>query len=114
MSKNSSCTEYLHEEGTTRRTIFLLTRPQDSERTKLCFRLIEKSNNPVLYLAGDGVYNLLSGNLDFLAHERIYACKEDMEARGVVNPADAISLPCDFYGHFVKDVMLCSHRLYTF
>jgi tRNA 2-thiouridine synthesizing protein B len=108
----SSSIENWHGEGATERVIFLLTKPHDSERTKLCFRLIEQSRNSVLYLAGDGVYNLMSCSIDLLAHDRIYACKEDMEARGI--QSDDVVLPVDFYGQLVEDIMHCSHRLFTF
>jgi tRNA 2-thiouridine synthesizing protein B len=114
MSDILSSIENWHGEGDdSKRVIFLLTKPPNSERTKLCFRLIEQSNNPVLYLAGDGVYNLVCSSIDNLAHGRIYACVEDMEARGIQSD-DAVILPVDFYGQLVKDAMLCSHRLFTF
>jgi tRNA 2-thiouridine synthesizing protein B len=39
--------------------IFLLTKTPQSERAKLCLRLLASSVDAVVYLAGDGVYNLL-------------------------------------------------------
>ena len=96
-----------------RSTIFLLTKPPDSERTMLCLKLIERSENPVLYIAGDGVYNLISNSIDIPPCDRVYACREDMEARGVPT-GDAAILPDDFYEQFMKDIMLSSHRLYAF
>lgn len=108
LSSSDNC----HGKGNdAKRAIFLLTKPPNSERTTLCVRLIEQSKDPILYLAGDGVYNLVGSSIDLLAHDRIYACKEDMEARGV--QSDVI-LPDDFYGQLVKDIMLYSHRSYTF
>lgn len=42
--------------------IILLTKTPQSERTRLCLRLLAGSANAVVYLAGDGVYNLLGQN----------------------------------------------------
>ena len=39
--------------------VFLLTKTPNSERTKICLRLVASSVDAVVYLAGDGVYNLL-------------------------------------------------------
>ncbi len=94
------------------REVFLLTKPPHSERTALCFRLIEQSKNAVLYLAGDGVYNLMSP-LRVLPTNSIYACREDMEARGV-HSIDAATSPDDFYDQLVKYMMFQSDRVYFF
>jgi tRNA 2-thiouridine synthesizing protein B len=97
-----------------KREIFLLTKPPQSDRTKLCLHLMEHSENGVLYLAGDGVYNLLeAASLENLARERILACNEDMMARGV-QAGDRAIVPEDFYKLLVKDVMQESSRIYTF
>ena len=67
-----------------KKEIFLLTKPPHSDRTKLCLHLMELAENGVLYIAGDGVYNLLEeATIGALPRERILACKEDLEARGV-------------------------------
>ena len=39
--------------------VFLLTKTPNSERTKICLRLVASSVDAIVYLAGDGVYNLL-------------------------------------------------------
>ena len=94
--------------------IFLLTKPPHSDRTKLCLHLMEYSDNGVLYLAGDGVYNLLeAASLGALPRERILACKEDLEARGVQAGERAI-VPEDFYKLLVEDMISEGSRIYTF
>jgi tRNA 2-thiouridine synthesizing protein B len=94
--------------------IFLLTKPPHSDRTKLCFHLMEHSKNAVLYLAGDGVYNLLeAASLGALPRERILACKEDLEARGVQAGERAI-VPEDFYKLLVEDMISDGSRIYAF
>ena len=80
----------------------------------LCFQLMEQSENAVLYLAGDGVYNLLdAASLKALPKECIMVCKEDLEARGVQAEGMA-TVPENFYELLVKDMMLEGSRIYTF
>lgn len=93
--------------------IFLLTKPPHSDRARFCLRLVAGSENAVLYLAGDGVYVLLEKALETLPKERVLACKEDLEARGV-QADDKAMLPANFYERLVKDVMHERNRLYTF
>ena len=93
--------------------IFLLTKPPHSDRAGFCLRLVAQSENAILYLAGDGVYNLLENALEALPQDRILACKEDLEARGV-EADDKATLPANFYERLVKDVMHERNRLYTF
>lgn len=93
--------------------IFLLTKPPCSDRARLCLRLVAGSENAVLYLAGDGVYGLLEKALETLPKERVLACKEDLEARGV-QADDKATLLANFYERLVKDVMHERNRLYTF
>ena len=94
--------------------ILLLTKPPHSDRAKLCLHLMEHSENVVLYLAGDGVYNLLeAASLQALPKKRVLACKEDLEARGV-QAGDRAIVPEDFYKLLVEDIMQESSRLYTF
>jgi len=99
--------------------ILLLTKPHHSDRAKLCLHFMEHSENVVLYLAGDGVYNLLeaaslqAASLQALPKERVLACKEDLEARGV-QAGDRAIVPEDFYKLLVEDIMQDSSRLYTF
>lgn len=92
--------------------IFLLTKPPHSERARFCLRLIAQSENAFLYLAGDGVYNLLGEALEALPRDRVLACREDMEARGV-RAEDKTTVPVDFYEQLVKDVMHEMRRLYS-
>ena len=97
-----------------KKNIFLLTKPLHCDRTRLCFQLIEHSENAVLYLAGDGVYNLLdAASLKALPKECIMVCKEDLEARGVQAEGMA-TVPENFYELLVKDMMLEGSRIYTF
>ena len=94
--------------------IFLLTKPPQSDRTKLCLHLVELSENGVLYIAGDGVYNLLEeGTLGALSGERILACREDLEARGV-QAGERATVPENFYGLLVANMNSESSRIYTF
>jgi len=94
--------------------IFLLTKPPNSDRTRACFQLIENSKNAVLYLAGDGIYNLPDvASLRALPKQSILVCKEDLEARGVQAEGRA-SVPENFYELLVKDMMLEGSRIYTF
>jgi len=93
--------------------IFLLTKPPHSDRARFCLQLIAQSENAILYLAGDGVYNLLENALEALSQDRILACKEDLEARGIQAEDKAI-VPSDFYEQMVGDVMYERRRLYTF
>lgn len=94
--------------------IFILTKPSHNERTKLCLRLIERSKekDSRLYLVGDGVYNLLDLSIGDLPHCSIYACKEDIDARGLKSEM-AIILD-NFYEHLVKEMMLGRNRVYSF
>ena len=105
--------------------IFLLTKTPQSERARLCLQLAKQSKNAVLYLAGDGVYNLLAGvvgscdapalaaALADLPVDRVIASKEDLEARGV-QAEDKATIPDDFYGWLVDDMMQEGSRIYTF
>ncbi len=94
--------------------IVLLTKPPHSERTKLCFRMIEGSKgNCALYLAGDGVFNLLSRSIDLLEKSCIFACKEDMDARGVQED-NAVTMLVDFYERLMEDIMVGTCKVYTF
>ena len=93
--------------------IFLLTRPPKSERAELCLRLMEHSGDPVLFLAGDGVYNLLDEALMGKWPGRVLACKEDLEARGV-QAGDGVAVPEDFYQLLVEEMMAEGSRIYTF
>ena len=94
--------------------IFLLTKPPHSDPTKMCLQLMRHSENVVLYLAGDGVYNLLdAATLQALPMERILASKEDLEARGV-QAEDIAIVPKDFYRLLVECMMTDGSRIYTF
>lgn len=93
--------------------IFFLTRPPKCERTELCLRLMEHGEDPVLYLAGDGVYNLLDEALMEKWPGRVLACKEDLEARGVL-AGEGVRVPEDFYQLLVEEMMAEGSRIYTF
>jgi tRNA 2-thiouridine synthesizing protein B len=95
------------------REVFLLTKPPHSERAKLCLSLVERSGNAILYLAGDGVYNLPSVSLKALPKDSILACKEDAMARGVQMEKKATLLD-DFYERLVIDMLLEGNRIYVF
>jgi sulfur transfer complex TusBCD TusB component (DsrH family) len=113
MRSSSSCESQHRDEGDFKKEVFFLTKPQHSDRAKLCFLLMEGSKNPVLYLAGDGVFNLLGSSIEGLPQGSVHACREDMSARGVQSVDLAISIK-DFFEQLVKDVMLRSDRVYTF
>ncbi len=93
--------------------VFLLTKPPHSDRARFCLQLMTRSENAILYLAGDGVYNLLGDALKALPSEQIFACKEDLEARGV-QPGGIVVIPSDFYEELVEGIMLNANRIYTF
>ncbi|VVB67652.1 Uncharacterised protein [uncultured archaeon] len=96
-----------------RKSVFLLTKPPHNDRASLCLQLIAQSKDAVLYLAGDGVYNLLGEPPAALPRERIVACREDLQARGVL--ADGIAtVPVDFYELLIDDVMSEAARVYAF
>lgn len=96
-----------------RRRIFLLTKPPEDERSKLCLRLMEHTKDAALYLAADGVFNLLGDSLAALPPSRIYACREDVQARGVKSTGGAIVLD-DFYDRLVVDMMNDGNKVYSF
>lgn len=102
-----------HRREDVKSMVFLLTEPPNSERAKLCIQLVERSKNAVLYLAGDGVFNLLNPSIEALPLDSIYACKEDMDARGVQPKDTAISL-VEFYDQLVEDMMVRSDKVYAF
>lgn len=93
--------------------VFLLTKPPKSDRARVCLQLTAQSENAVLYLIGDGVYNLLDNALEALPRERIFACEEDLKARGV-QPGVISTVPNDFYEMLIEDIMLDGNRAYTF
>ena len=97
-----------------KREIFLLTKPPQSDRAKLCLHLIEHLDNASLYLAGDGVYNLLEFDLlRAVPAKTILACKEDLEARGL-QAEEGVIVPENFYLHLVKDLATEGSQIYTF
>jgi sulfur relay protein TusB/DsrH len=109
-----------------------LTKTPHSERTRLCLRLmagLAGSVDTLVYLAGDGVYNLLGQNGPYctgqaanrmdktlsalLPRDRIMACREDLMARGVSADGKA-TVPDDFYEKLVDDMMEEGSRIFTF
>jgi sulfur relay protein TusB/DsrH len=112
--------------------IILLTKTPQSERTRLCLRLLADlagSVDAVVYLAGDGVYNLLGQDEPdytsqtasqmgkalraLMPRDKIIACREDMAARGVSADGKATA-PANFYELLVDDMMKEGSRIYTF
>jgi len=92
--------------------VFLLTKPPSSPRSELCLKLAEDSGNSRIYLAGDGVYHLFA-DIEDLPGCRVYACKEDLEARAIKGRGKVI-VPENFYAAFTEDVMEHCRRAYTF
>jgi sulfur relay protein TusB/DsrH len=91
--------------------LFLLTKPPGSTRAELCFKLVERSSDPIIYLFGDGVFHLLSAQK--IPAGRIIVCKDDALARGV--PAEAGAYGQDeFYDRLVNEMMETSDHVYTF
>jgi tRNA 2-thiouridine synthesizing protein B len=96
------------------REIFFLTKPPQNDRTRLCLRLMQRSRDAVLYLAGDGVYNLLDAAfLEALPGVSVLACREDLEARGVQAGGRA-AVPESFYELLVQEIVSEGGRIYTF
>lgn len=93
--------------------IFLLTKPPKNPRSELCFKLIQRSQDARLYLAGDGVYCLQSDIKDILPYDRIFACREDLVARGI--PCKGGIIVCDnFYEKLVEDMMKGKNKFSSF
>lgn len=91
-----------------------MTKPPHSQRTDLCLRLLERSKNSILYLAGDGVYNLLEPyNLKFPSGVMVWACQEDHLARGIQS-VEGAKVPEDFYRRLVEDMASDDCGIYVF
>lgn len=93
--------------------VFLLTKPPLNSRSDLCLKLANCTKNVRLYLAGDGVYHLLTKIEEELPECKVYACKEDLEARSI-RVGDKVKIPDNFYAMFIEDVMEHSEHTYTF
>jgi sulfur relay protein TusB/DsrH len=93
--------------------VFLLTKPPQSEKSKLCLDLLARSERSSLYLAGDGVYHLLMISLERPGSCEVRACKEDVAARGIV-PRRRAEVLKNFYESLVGDVMERKGNLFTF
>lgn len=92
--------------------VFLLTKPPFNPRSELCLKLAARSENFRVYLAGDGVYHLLSG-IQELTGCTVYACQEDLEARAI-NSREKVIVPDNFYATFIEDMMEHCKHAYTF
>jgi tRNA 2-thiouridine synthesizing protein B len=93
--------------------IFLLTKPPENPRSGLCFKLIPRSQDARLYLAGDGVYCLLDNIKGILPNERTFASMEDMGARGI--PCrEGVNVCDDLYEKLVEDMMKEQNGFYSF
>ena len=90
-----------------------MTKPPQSERAELCLRLMEHSEDPVLYLAGDGVYNLLDEALMREWPGKVMACNADLEARGL-QAGEGVNVPEDFYQLLVEEMVAEGSRIYSF
>jgi sulfur relay protein TusB/DsrH len=104
-----------HEHGI---DIFLLTKPPKSDIARLCHKLLAQSDDAVLYLAGDGVYNLFGWSIEAfeayaLPQKRIIACKEDMEARGIPMN-EKVTVPSNFFEQLVEEMMDEKNRIRVF
>ncbi len=93
--------------------VFLLTKPPKSERSELCLKLLARSERSRLYLAGDGVYHLLSQAGEIPPSCDVLACKEDVAARGVV-PSGRAEVLDEFYDNLVEEVMESTGRFFSF
>jgi hypothetical protein len=91
--------------------LFLLSKPPGSTRAELCFRLMERSNDPVIYLFGDGVFHLL--RISEIPAGRIVICKEDAQKRGLAAGAGAYGQD-EFYDRLVNEIMETADHVYTF
>ncbi|MGB9928180.1 MAG: sulfurtransferase complex subunit TusB [Methanosarcina sp.] len=92
--------------------VFLLTKSPATVRAELCIKLALRSGNARIYLTADGVYHLLSG-IEDLQNCKIYACRDDLEARGI-RPGKKVVVPDDFYADLIKDLMETCRHNYTF
>jgi sulfur relay (sulfurtransferase) DsrF/TusC family protein len=112
--------------------IILLTKTPQSERARLCLQLLAGlagSVDVMVYLAGDGVYNLLGPEepnftsqtanhmvktiWTILPRDQIIACREDLAARGIFADGKAM-VPANFYELLADDMMVEGSRIYTF
>jgi tRNA 2-thiouridine synthesizing protein B len=97
-----------------KRDIFLLTKPPHNKKTELCLSLLRQSKDAILYLAGDGVYNIFEvSSFKFLPSERLIACQEDLEARGI-SSGDEARVSDDFYRQLVEDMSADNSNIYVF
>jgi hypothetical protein len=91
--------------------LFLLSKPPGSIRAELCFKLMERSDNPVIYLVGDGVFHLIGTQQ--IPAVRIITSKDDASARGVPVKAGAYGQD-EFYHRLVHEIMETSDHVYSF
>ena len=80
--------------------VFLLTKPPLDPRSKLCLKLVARSEDARLYLAGDGVFHALR-NVGISSAKKIYACEADVKARGF-KPKEGEILLDEFYEKMVE------------
>jgi tRNA 2-thiouridine synthesizing protein B len=92
--------------------LFLLTKPPLSQESEICLKLVGRSGNARLYLAGDGVYHLLSG-INALSGCRVFACQEDLEARAIMGKGE-VTVPENFYAAYIDDLMEKCRHSYTY
>jgi tRNA 2-thiouridine synthesizing protein B len=92
--------------------VFLLTKNPFNPRSNLCLKLAARSGNSMIYLSGDGVYHLLS-RIEELPGCKVYACKEDMEARAI-KPRENVTVLENFYTDLVEIIMEHCRHVYSF
>lgn len=93
--------------------LFLLTKPPGHPRTDLCLQLMTRAKNPRLYLAGDGVYNLLSLPGHLSQRQRVVACQEDVLARGL-GRGQGTTDGEDFYRELVDAMLGDQVKMFVF
>lgn len=100
------------------RDVFILSKPPHSRRAKLCLLMLQHSEKAILYLAGDGVYNLIDvAPLKALPRVSVLACQEDMLARGLEAPeGERVAVTAaseDFYRMLAEDIISEGSRIYS-
>lgn len=92
--------------------LFMLSKPPGTTRAKLCFDLLKRSDDPVLYLCCDGVFHLI--RKQEIPDTRMVICRDDALTRGVpVGDGNALDQN-EFYEHMVRDMMENADQVYTF
>jgi hypothetical protein len=91
--------------------LFLLSKPPGSIRAEVCFKLMERSIDPAIYLFGDGVFHVIRASE--IPAGRIIICKEDASKRGLPTGAGAYEQD-EFYDRLVNEMMETADHVYAF